>query len=199
MVIKTAREVLGDMGDQLSKLKPDLQDFKERRRETIRAQAKLEQEVETSILQEWVTPIPEYHANGELGPGSLIPPEPEEREPAAMLPPASKVNSPISSANSLPALPDPISQPFKARRDDRVAAGRSDNKGDSTAQVPPVPLTDEQHSWMFILERYEAMTHCRKERRALLWNQWATLALSLIGVIGGGLAIRNGIRSASEK
>lgn len=99
----------------------------------------------------------------------------------------------------VPPIPDPAAQVFrpKQRVDDRSLQPKTEQ---SPCPVPPVPLTQEQleiYSWIFLSERYEAIRACRLSNRIGLFNQCATLAISILGIVGGSLAIVNGVRSAT--
>jgi hypothetical protein len=100
-------------------------------------------------------------------------------------------------------IADPVNQQFRPRApmdDRRSQAPKVDNSG--CIPVPPVPLNHEQQemvAMIYIAEQYYAAMERRRERRLMFFNQWATLIISVLGIVGGGLAIRNGLNAATER
>jgi len=180
----------------------NVQKMRKDRRESVRTQARSETPDEEFLNPDWVSSAGQseirqlstgLEADLVAEPKMLVPTQPQTASVPPMLPQPPMPSVPI---------PDPIGQPFRSRRDDRAPPQQTRmEKACATAQVPPVPLTEDQtdiYSWMFILDCYEAMNHARRERRMAMVNQCVNLIISVLGIIGGTIAIRNGIRAASE-
>lgn len=127
-------------------------------------------------------------------------------EPVAIpILPAKPTSTPTPAILQIPgsSMPDPINQA------PRMVGKRAEDKAPQmktyatvSGQIPPVPLTEEQrdiYSWMFLVECQEAMQDAKRERRLARWNQWTTLVISILGIVGGSIAIRNGLNAAAER
>lgn len=182
-------------------LREQMEEAKQQRREQTRRSAKADND-EISLIAEYAarSQVRENAEAAFLPLEVVVEPESSEMQSTIETQP-SAVSSPVLTIPTIP-LPDPVAQPFRTKRaEDRLPQAPKAEPTNS-AQVPPVPLTPEQaelYSWMFLLERYDAMKAAKRDRNVAFWNQCATLVISVLGIVGGTMAIRNGLRAASER
>lgn len=129
-------------------------------------------------------------------------------EPVMTIPPSAMpttVQVPGQGVMATPTVPfpDPVNQPFKPRMmvdDRRNQAQKAESNG--CIPAPPVPLTQEQQemvAMIYLAEQYYAAIERRRERKLFFFNQWVTVVIGILGIVGGSLAIRNGFNAASER
>lgn len=66
---------------------------------------------------------------------------------------------------------------------------------------PPVPLTDEQQlicAWIYLRRQVKAEKYAERREKLFLVEKVVSIGVGLLSIVGGILAIRNGLKSAAR-
>lgn len=75
------------------------------------------------------------------------------------------------------------------------------DRGPEEMPKPPVPLTEEQQTlcaWIYLRRQIKAEKYLDQRERLYLINQILSIGIGILSIVGGVLAIRNGLNAAAK-